>query len=201
MKIISLHGLAVSLTNALNRHANKEGIELQKMVFGMEIILHNIPKLVIMLTAALILGILPQTLATWLPFAIIRRYAGGLHAKNSITCLAMTLFMFVFLPFVAQGVFINALTLILFFVAISIVLYMYAPADTAAQPIIGKAKRLARKKKAMVACGLILILTLMFQLEAFYVLVTIGVIYAVMAILPYTYKILGRRMNNYEDYE
>ena len=201
MKTDMLHNLAVSWTGTLNNYVKKEGTDVQKMVLGMEILLHNIPKLLLTLIIAFAVGILPLTLITFLPFVGIRRYAAGLHAENSITCAVMTLLMFVAVPYALQGIFLNEIVLIALFATLAAALYKYAPADTASRPIIGKNKRLKLKRKSVIVCVVTLILALMLRAEAFYVYVAAGATFAVITALPQTYKLLGRSTNNYEKYE
>jgi len=196
-----IHSWSTAWINNLNRHVNKEGIELQKMILGMEILLHNIPKMVLMFTIALYLGILPQTLATWFSFVIIRRYAGGMHAGNSITCTIMTLLMFVAVPFILIGTQISAGIFLLTFAIIGLGLYKYSPSDTAARPILGKKKRAMLKKRAVVASFFIMALGLLLRNEILYGLFAAGALYALVTVLPLTYKVFGASMNNYEGYE
>ena len=179
----------------------KEGIELQKMTLGLEILLHNIPKLVLMVAVSAILGILTQTIITWFSFVCIRRYASGLHATNSITCSVTTLLMFVLTPYILYGFHINMWILVVIFAVIGFGLFKYAPADTAARPILGKRKREKLKKKAVIASGILLVLALLLNNEAFYTLIAAGAVYALILVLPFTYKILGRSTNNYEKFE
>jgi len=171
------------------------------MVLGIEILLHNIPKMILLVLISAVLGILMQTLITWLSFAIIRRYASGLHAKNSITCTIYTLAMFIVVPYALRGVYIHLSIVILVFAFITLALYRYAPADTKSRPILGKKKRALLKRKALISCGFLLVLIAVPQFEAFRALITVGAVYAAMAVLPATYKLLGRSMKNYEQYE
>ena len=202
MKKISTYSLSVALTHKINQHVQREGKDLQKMLLGMQILLHNIPKMILIITVSYFLGILPQTLITWFSFAIIRSYASGLHANNGITCAIMSLIMFVAIPYSLQGIYIiNAAALVLFFVIAMFGLYKYAPADTAARPIIGKNKRVRLKKRALAASIVLLVIALLFLNENHYVLVTTGVSYALICILPITYKLMKRSMNNYEQHE
>ena len=202
MKIISIHSLAVIWTSKLNRYANKEGIELQKMIYGMELLLHNVPKLILIIAVAAMVGILPHTIITILSFASIRAYAGGLHASNSINCTIVSLFKFIAIPFVLQDTqLINVESLIFIFTVIGLGLYKYAPADTEAGPILGKERRARLKRKSVLASIIVLTVTLIFVDNIFYGLVAIGALYAIISILPISYRILGRSMNNYEKYE
>ena len=201
LKTYTLHSLAVSWTGILNRYAKREGKDLQKMVLGMEILLHNIPKIFLMIAVASLLGILTETLMTWLPFAFVRRYASGLHAKTGISCTVVTLLMFVGVPYILQNVYINEAVLFLLFLIIGFGVYKYAPADTAARPLIGKKKRARLKRQAVGSIVIIFAVALVLQNGMFYALIAFGCLCALAAILPLTYKILKRRMNNYEQYE
>ena len=201
MKKDMLHSIAVKCVGSLNRRVKKEGTDIQKMVLGVEILLHNIPKLILTVLIAALLGILPLTLITWLSFACIRRYASGLHASNNIACTITTLLMFVAIPYIVQGTHINILVLFTVFGLVGIGLYNYAPADTKARPILGKAKRARLRKKSVIACACLLAFALVLRNQAFYVLFSIGAVYALVAVLPATYTILGRSKKNYEQYE
>jgi len=196
-----LHSIAIKCVSSLNRHVKKEGADVQKMVLGVEIFLHNIPKLVLTVLISALLGILPLTLLTWLPFACIRRYASGLHASNNIACTLTTLLMFVAMPYLMQGTHTNIGVLFLVFGLVGIGLYKYAPADTKARPILGKAKRARLKKKSVIASVCMLAFALVLRNGAFYVLISTGAVYALITVLPATYTILGRSKNNYEQYE
>ncbi|MCL2189138.1 MAG: accessory gene regulator B family protein [Defluviitaleaceae bacterium] len=201
METSVLHRLAVSWTIALNRYANRDGLELKKMILGMEMLLHNVPKLILMVVTAYIVGILPLTLATWLSFAVIRRYASGLHANNSIVCSVMTIIMFVFLPLALQNVIISHVTLVVAFATFGVSLCLYAPADTLARPIVNKMRRIILKRKSIIACFSLFITTLIFHMDKLSVAILIGVACAISLTLPISYKALKRSMNNYEKYE
>ena len=196
-----IHTIALNLTDKLNTHANKEGIDLLKMTLGIEIFLINIPKIIFILIISMVLGILPQTLTVFLSFAVIRRYACGLHAKKSITCTLVSMLMFVAVPYVLNGIEVNLLALTLIFIVVIILLYKYAPADTDARPIIGQKQRKLLKKKAIIASAVLFLLALSMDDGGINLWVAIGMVYGVVAILPHTYKILGRSVNNYEEYE
>ena len=196
-----IHSWSATWVNNLNRYAKKEGIELQKMILGMEILLHNMPKMVLMMVVALYLGILPQTLVTWLSFIVIRRNTGGLHAGSSITCTIMTLLMFVAVPYALIEIQIGVGIFLLIFVIIGFGLYRYSPSDTAARPILGKKKRARLKKRAVATSVFILALGLLLRNEMLYGLFAAGALYTLISVLPLTYKMLGESMNNYESYE
>ena len=62
MEAKAIHALSQNLAHWFNRCTNKEGLEFTKMEIGIEVILINVPKLVIMYFIAIILGVVLQTL-------------------------------------------------------------------------------------------------------------------------------------------
>ena len=201
MKADITHSLAVRWTSRLNRRVNKEGTDLQKMILGVEILLHTIPKLVLVVVSALILGILPQVLATWIPFEILRKYVRGLHAGSNFSCTIVSLVAFVAVPYAVQNIEVHVGILLLTYVLVGIGVYKYAPADTAARPVIGEKQRGMLKKKALGVTIIIPVLTVILLDNTWYILVAIGAALALVFILPVTYRVMGRTINNYERYE
>jgi len=177
----------------------REEIEFQKMVYGVEIILHNVPKFLMMIALSSFFHTLPFTLYTWLPFALLRKYAGGLHAKQSITCSAITIVMFVFIPATMYNLQTTSnMNIIWLFVSI-LCLYKYAPADTSARPIIGKKKRCHLKKKSIICFCLISVIVVFTPIPN--ILPIIGTTYVLLSIHPITYRFFRQRMNNYMMYD
>ena len=200
LKTSLIHRIAVLWTSKLNYYTKREDVELQKMTLGMEIMLHNIPKIILLTTVSYVIGILHLTFIIWIPFAVMRMYASGLHAKNSITCTLMSLTMFVLVPFTVQEMQISKLTLFIIAFVTCLGFYKYAPADTEARPIIGKNKRAKLKKQAMLS-SLAIFAASFFLYNEFNLLVAISYVYTLVAILPLSYKLMRRRGNNYEKYE
>jgi len=200
---LSTNEIAKNLVNRLNNYAAKSEIDYIKMVYGLEIMLHNIPKLVIIVLFSFLLETFPYTLMTLATFAIIRRYAAGLHASNGYSCMFISLIIFVGVPYylVTTNFVVNMQVFIIIFSLVTLVMFKYSPADTEARPIIGKKKRTQLKIKSVLSCVLIFILALALQSEVVYVMVSLGAIYACVAVLPATYILLNRRRKNYEQYE
>ena len=196
-----LRTAAKRLAGKMNRYTRKEGLELQKMELGMEIILINVSKLIIIYTLAAWLGVLWQTLTVHSAFILIKRYSFGLHALNSTVCTLISCLMFVVAPMMLNGVGISNVGVAAAFLVIISVLYRYAPADTKARPLIGTSLRALLKRKTVV-CGLIVMAAaLLVPNEAFKLLLVLGAAFQSISILPLTYKILKRSEKNYEAYE
>lgn len=198
-KLITL--LAKRLASWMNQYTHKEGFELLKLEVGIECILINISKMIIIYTLATLLGVLLQTFIIHFAFVLTKRYSFGAHALNSTVCTIVSCCMFVIAPLIMSGVGITNQVVIIVFAAIIYTLYKFAPADTKARPLIGAKLRKQLKKRATI-CGIILlIITLLIPNESIKLLLVLGAVYQCISILPITYKILGRSTKNYEKYE
>jgi accessory gene regulator B len=192
---------AENCTRRLNKYLKKDGLELQKMRFGLEIILINISKFMIIFAVAAAFNLLKEAMFMSIVFASIRRSAFGLHAKNSIVCTLTSLMMFVFGAYLSYRIDLNNYIVFILFTILNILLYKYAPGDTENHPILG-AKLRNRLRIQSVIIGVILMVVALVvpkvEVKAFIVLATS---FEVISILPLTYRILNRGYKNYEKYE
>ena len=201
MEAKAIYTLSQNLAHWLNRYTNKEGLEFTKMAIGIEVILINISKLVIMYLIAIILGVVVQTLFIHGAYIMIKRYSFGLHALNSTVCTIVSCLLFVAVPWFVFGIMINNVMVLTVFPFIILSMYLYAPADTKARPIIGSKRRSRLKWKAVVSALLLMVITIAIPNESVKLLLTLGAVYQVISILPLTYKILKRSEKNHEQFE
>lgn len=193
--------LAEVITNKINCHLNKDGIELQKMKLGLAILLINISKFIVIFIIAAIFNLLKEALLMTIVFASIRRNAFGLHAKNSFVCTLTSTIIFVFGSYLSYHLRFNNYTVFIIFAVINILLYKYAPADTENHPLLGKNLRKKRRKEAVITGLILMILALLIPNNVIKTLMSLAAGSAVMIILPITYKLLKRSYRNYERYE
>lgn len=193
--------LAEGITSKFNRQLNKEGLELVKMKLGLEILLINITKFLIVFITAAQLNLLKEALFMSLVFASVRRTAFGLHAKNSIVCTIVSLAMFVAGPYVCQYIKLDNYTVFGIFTGMNLILYKYAPADTESHPILGKKLRKKLRKETVLTGTLLMLIALIIPSQQVKALITLAVAFEVISILPIIYKLLNRRYKNYEKYE
>jgi len=199
-----IRAAAEGLAHKLNRYTNKEGLEFTKMVIGTEIMLINISKLFLVYLIAVLLGTLIPTLITHGAYILIKRFSFGLHALNTTVCTVVSCILFALAPWLLSHLLLvsmgNSLVLAVFPFMI-LALYLYAPADTKARPLVGKKLRTRLKWKAVV-CGIILMAAaLLVPNESAKFLMAMGAAFQVISILPITYKILKRSQHNYQQYE
>jgi accessory gene regulator B len=180
---------------------NKEGLELQKMKLGIEILLINISKLIVIMSVSVYFNLLKETAFLLIIFAIMRRNAFGLHAKNSIVCTIMSLIMFVFGAYLGCFIEFNNYIVFIVFIIMSFLFYKYAPADTEKHPLLGEKSRNKLRKNSVLTCILLMIIVLVMPSKEIKTLSIFAVSFEVISILPITYKILKRSWRNYEKYE
>lgn len=196
-----IHNTAVRLTGVLNQYVQREGLELTKIAYGIELLLISISKLVVVYTLAIITGVLMQTLIIQGAFSLLKRYSFGLHALNSTICTLISCALFVFIPLLLTGRGIGNGVVIVAFIPLIFLLYMYAPADTKARPLVGSRLRTNLKIRAIICAFMLFALTILMPDESIKLLLTLGAAYQCILILPFTYKILRRSERNYEKYE
>jgi len=193
--------IAVSLTGLLNRYTKRDGIALTKMTLGMESLVINVSKMLVIYLLAITLGIVWQTFVTHFAFVVIKRYSFGLHALSSLVCTFAACAMFVAVPWVLRGAGLGNFGVFVIFSGVILAMYFYAPADTKARPLIGQGLRSGLKKKAVLSAVLLMIVTLIVPDEAVKLLLTVGAVCQTIMVLPLTYKILKRSERNYEKHE
>lgn len=195
------HVLSVRWVDKLCRHAPANELDQMKMILGLEIILINTTKLAVIFTVSIALGMLKHTVAVMLGFALVKRWAFGLHAKRSTTCTAVSLCAFVLTPYLLRGMSINNFAICGMLICVMVLLGKYAPADTKERPLVGEKKRRLLKIKTVAAGLVVLMLGLLIPDKNFSLLLVIGTCFETVTILPVTYKLLNRKERNYEAYE
>ncbi len=196
-----VHSLSVNISHKLNKYAQKEGLELQKMILGLEIILINVSKLCLVFILAYLLGVFTQTALAVFAFAFLRHAAFGLHAEHSLMCNLSSILMFIVVPYFFHDLIITNHMVLFIFTCITILFYKYAPADTESRPVLGKKNRRRLKYKAMASCILLGFFALVIGNNEIKFLFTLSATYETISILPITYKLFKRSWNNYEQYE
>ncbi len=116
-------------------------------------------KLLAVLIAALLLGLLKYAIVAVIVFSLNKSYLGGVHAKTQIGCV-ITHFSFIFgTVYLAQILNIKFLNIVLFAIS-GILTFLYAPADLASKPIITE----KRKRELRIKSSILLVTCFAFTL-------------------------------------
>lgn len=192
--------IALKLAHKIRDQSNLNNLNYVKVKYGLEVLILNFCKLVFMFMAAGILGILKETCFIIASFAFIRRYAFGVHAKSSVECTLLTSALFLtgaYLPVViqigiGQIVLMNSITVLL--------LWIYAPADTEARPLLKAEQREELKKRAVSSQILLILLIISIPNLHLRFLLSYGSLCEALTVTPIVYKLMNRRYRNYENY-
>ena len=196
-----IHFSAFLLAERLNRYLRKDGLALKKLELGMEILLINVSKIIIVYILAALLGTVVQTFILHTAYVLVRRYSYGLHALNTTVCTLMSCCLFVLAPRILYGVEISNPAAAAGFILIIYCLYRYAPADTKSRPLVGAKMRARLKRNAVISGFILMIAALVIPNESVKFLLVLGAAYQCISIMPFTYKLLKRSAKNYENYE
>ena len=161
---------------------NLDHIEYLKMRLGMQVFVSNIFKTIIIYGVSILCHLFLYTLTVHLSFFIIRHFAHGAHAKNSLICYLESLVYFVLLPWIVG--YIQVPFLVMFPLAIIglIIIIIYAPSATKKQPV---PKRLRKGKRIKaISVTLLLLIISIFLNEPYQQLMLLGIIIISILQLP-----------------
>lgn len=181
-----------------NKQYTKDEIDIIK--YGLETIYLTVTKMIVIFLLAYILGIIKEVFILLITYNIIRSQAFGLHASKSIYCLISSLVFFIGGAYLCKYIIIKKWLIITLSLICNILLFIYAPADTHKRPLINKKKR---KRFKLLSTILGIIYTIIIIIFIDYPMINfllIGMIEAVLMILPISYKIFKLPYNNYKTY-
>jgi len=175
-------------------------LKTKKLIYGLEALYNLITKFIVMLFITIILGIWKEYLLLILIYSSARRYAYGLHAKNTITCWLTTLPIYLLGCYFIRSISIpsNLMYGLWFFGFLSFL--FWAPADTPARPLIHSEIRKKQKIKACLVCLIYLFCIIGFQNPLLSNACIYCLIIQSICINPLTYKLTKTPFDNYKLY-
>lgn len=119
------------------------------IMYGLQIIIGEIPKGIIILVIAYFLGIFKLTLISVLIIAPYRCVSGGVHMKTHIGCIIYTLLLYSGSALLGKYLILEGSTKLIVGLTIWIfcmtMIKLYAPADTENVPILRKKERIQKQ--------------------------------------------------------
>ena len=134
------------LTNKIRKEMPDIDDERAEIImYGLQNIIGELPKGVLILLIAYILGIFELTLLAVLIIAPYRCLSGGLHMKTHIGCIIYTLILYSGSALLGKYVILAGITkyilAVIVWIFCMIMIKLYAPADTENVPILRKDER------------------------------------------------------------
>lgn len=193
--------LSEKFTKFVGETLSKSDDDLDKINYGIKVILLNLFKMIILFLTAYILGVFKYTLIAFIVFSIFRTFASGVHANSSIQCIIINYVLFLGNVYASIYIPLNKLHVTLIFLVSLILTYIYAPADTADRPLVSKKLRHNLKIKSIFTVITFFIFSILVYNNVYKNLITFSILEEAFAISPLCYKILGKTYNNYENIE
>ena len=192
--------LDFALNSIKKKHPEYDAVKLEEMRYNLEGFYLSISKLILIATAAIILGIFKEMIIMLVVFNILRSTGFGLHATKSWICLLSSSIVFLAFPLIAKIISFSLVTKVILGILSILLIYIYAPADTKKRPIIKKERREQYKFKTTIKCIILVFLSLIIKDKTISNLIIFGIWNEVIMILPITYKVFNLSYNNYKNY-
>lgn len=184
----------------------KESHEKKRVYYyGFEVVIGTAVKLVLLLLAALVLGIIGPVLMIIAVFSSLRVLAGGYHMDTYGKCFILSLLMFLLSGIVAQYTYRlwSITNLILFsvitFICALFAMLKWAPSDTENRPII-KPEEIKKFKMLSVVCiaiwGVVISVLIAYSQNLLVIAGCFGLLLEAFMITPAAYKIFNRLSGN-----
>ena len=138
------------LTNRIRKKMPEIDDERAEIImYGLQNILGEIPKGILILLIAYLLGIFKLTLIAILIIAPYRCVSGGVHMRTHIGCIIYTMILYSGSALLGKYVVLTGITkyiaTFIIWIFCMIMLKLYAPADTENVPILRKKERLQKR--------------------------------------------------------
>lgn len=189
----------MDLVTTYNKDLSQRDID--KIKYGLEGLYLTITKLIFIIIVSIILGIWKETLLLILIFNGIRLTGFGVHAKRSIDCLISSTLFFILFPILCIKLTIPLIVKIILFIPLTVLIGIFAPADTEKRPLINKKKRKIYKILSIIISIIYMTIAIVIKDNTLSNCFIFAIIIQIIIMLPITYKIFGVSYNNYKTYE
>lgn len=189
----------IELVTTYNKDLSQRDID--KIKYGLEGLYLTITKLIFIIIVSIILGIWKETLLLILIFNGIRLTAFGVHAKRSIDCLISSTLFFILFPILCIKLTIPLIVKIILFIPLTVLIGIFAPADTEKRPLINKKKRKIYKMLSIMISIIYMTIAIVIKDNTLSNCFIFAIVIQIIIMLPITYKIFGVSYNNYKTYE
>lgn len=175
--------------------------DIDKIKYGLEGLYLTITKLIFIIIVSIILGIWKETLLLIIIFNGIRLTAFGVHAKRSIDCLISSTLFFILFPIICIKLTIPLIVKIILFIPLTVLIGIFAPADTEKRPLINKKKRKIYKMLSIMISIIYMTIAIVIKDNTLSNCFIFAIVIQIIIMLPITYKLFGVSYNNYKTYE
>ena len=162
--------------------------------YGLQLVIGEIPKTIILIIIAWLLGVLKLTILAVLLILPYRTVSGGVHLRTHIGCIVATTIMYTGNAFLSQylvwnGNLIKYITALLIWAFSMVMIKKYAPADTQDVPILRKKERKIKQIFSYIIMTITLAIGLIIRNNTISNLLIIGTLLQTITITKLMYKL------------
>ncbi len=200
-----INQICESLTNRIRQEMPEIDDEKAEVIrYGLELIIGEIPKIVLLFVIAIILKIgwlVVFAYFTMLPYKIV---AGGFHLKTNIGCTIGTLTIYYGNVLISEyitwtPIYMKYIMILVIFIFSIIMISLYAPADTVNLPILTKKERKTKKILSYIFATITLVASIVIKDNTLSNILLLNVIVESICISRVAYK-LTKNEYGYESY-
>ena len=182
------------LTNRMRKENPEIDDERAEIInYGLQLLVGEIPKMLITISIAYLLGILKLTIIMVILILPYRAFSGGFHLHTHIGCILSTTLFYCGIAKISNYIYLHSLEKVIFVLCVwifgIIIISLYAPADTENVPILRKRERKQKKILSYIIYTLGLILALVIKNNAVCNIIILGYLIQTLMITPIAYKI------------
>ena len=172
--------------------------------FGVRLIFGELPKILILFLIGFILGIGWYTLLAFLLLCPYRSFTGGFHLKTHLGCMICTIILYCGPAILAKYTnitpdYVKYIVIAIIGIISSILINIYAPADTENIPILSKKDRKRKKILAYISLIILILISIFIQDKVVSQMLIYGIVFQTLTITRIAYKITNNKYG-YEEY-
>lgn len=199
-----IDNICTFLTNRIRKEMPEVDDEKAEIIFfGLQNMVGEIPKTILMILIAFFLGILKETLIAFFMILPYRAVSGGFHLKTHLGCIVGTCSFYFGIVLLAKYIVLNPIAK---YVLISVIwgwgmimIKKYVPADTENVPILESKVRRKKQVLAYIIYTIGLAMAILIENNVFANMLIFGSIFQTFAVTKLAYK-LTKNKYGYEVY-
>lgn len=191
--------LSTRCTNFIRKNTSTTEEDLEKIDYGLQVIIINIYHSILLFVIAYFLGIFMYTLIAFVFFAILRLFASGVHANSSLACCIVSSIFFFGNVYLSLNTTKNIVVISIVFLISLMLILLYAPADTEERPLMSKKLRKSLKLKSVLVVFVFYITALLVKNNVYANLITYSVLEESFVITPLAYKLFNKKYASYKN--
>ena len=171
--------------------------------YGFELIIGEVPKLILMFILAFALGKLKYFLISVAILCPYRTFSGGIHLKTHLGCFIGTNLLYLGNVYMSEWIicsneYIKYIALILTCIFAVAMILLYAPADTETVPILRKKDRAHKKILSLLWITFVALLAIIIKDRIISNMCIIGIILQTLTITKLSYKLFNVKLGYLE---